>query len=77
MGHLKKKLFLTRKDQNNQSKKIFREDCSKTNSLETRGECYQSSNGVTCARPLKILIKAERVKEVLLMHVWLSRLKPF
>jgi hypothetical protein len=38
-------------------------------------ECHQSSNGVTHARPLKKLIKAERVKEVVLMQVWLSGIK--
>jgi hypothetical protein len=56
-------------------KKFFRWDFSETNSLETRREYCQSSNGVTCARPLKKLIKAERVEEVVLMHVWLSGIK--
>jgi hypothetical protein len=42
--------------------------------LETKGECHKSSNGVTGARPLKIT-KAERIKEIVLMHVWLSGIK--
>jgi hypothetical protein len=39
--------------------------------LDTRGECHQSSNGVT--RPnLSKITKAERIEEVVLMHMWLS-----
>jgi hypothetical protein len=39
--------------------------------LETRVDCCQNSNGVTHARPLKKIIKAKRVEEMVLMHVWL------
>jgi hypothetical protein len=39
-----------------------------------RGKCHQSSNGVTGANLSKIT-KAERVKEMVLMHVWLSGIK--
>jgi hypothetical protein len=31
-------------------------------SWETRGECRQRANEVACARPLKKLVKAKRVK---------------
>jgi hypothetical protein len=40
--------------------------------LETKGECCQSSNGVTGARPLKITKNSE---EMALMRVWLSGIK--
>jgi hypothetical protein len=52
-------------------KKIFRGDCSRTNSLETRGECHQSSSGVTHPRPLK----AKRIEEIVLIYVWLFGIK--
>jgi hypothetical protein len=35
-----------------------------------KGECHQSSNGV-----LSKITKAERTKEMVLMHVWLSGIK--
>jgi hypothetical protein len=38
------------------------------------GECCQSSNEVTCARPSKIT-KAERIEEMVLIHVWLTDIK--
>jgi hypothetical protein len=41
-----------------------------------RGECHQSSNGVTGARPLKNN-QGERIEEMVLMHVWHSGNKPF
>jgi hypothetical protein len=39
------------------------------------GGCCQSSNGITITRPLKKLIKARSVKEVVLMHVRLCGIK--
>jgi hypothetical protein len=53
MEHLKRKLILTRKGQNYQLEKSSEETAQKKNSLEIRGESHQSSDGVTCARPLK------------------------
>jgi hypothetical protein len=44
--------------------------------LETRRECHQSSNGFTGARTLNIT-KAERIEEMVLIHVWPSGIKPF
>jgi hypothetical protein len=38
------------------------------------GECHQSSNGITGARPLRNN-QGERIKEMVLMHVWLSGIK--
>jgi hypothetical protein len=43
--------------------------------LETRGECHQSSNGVTGARPLKNN-QGERIEEMVLTRGYLA-LKPF
>jgi hypothetical protein len=55
-------------------RQILRRNCSETSSLETRGECHQSSNGVTRARPLKIT-NAKRIEEVVLIHVWIAGIK--
>jgi hypothetical protein len=34
--------------------KIFRGDCSETNSLETKGKSCHNPDGVTCARHTKV-----------------------
>jgi hypothetical protein len=39
-------------------------------------QCHQSSNVVTCARPLqKKITKAKRIEEMVLIPVWLSGIK--
>jgi hypothetical protein len=55
-------------------RRIFGGDCLETSILETRGECCQSSNGVTHADLSKIT-KVERIEEVVLIYVWLSGIK--
>jgi hypothetical protein len=62
----RRKLILVAKKQN----KNFSEETAQRHNLETKGEYCQNSNGATRARPLKKLIRPERVKEIALLHVW-------
>jgi hypothetical protein len=48
---------------------IFRRDCSETNSLEKGG------NAVKVLPDRSKITKAERIEEVVLMHVWPSGIK--
>jgi hypothetical protein len=55
-------------------RQIFRRECSEPSSLDTKGEMpskFQWSHWCHLSK----ITKAERVKEMVLMHVWLSGIK--
>jgi hypothetical protein len=55
-------------------RQIFRRDCSETSSLETRGNAIKVQME-SLVPDLSKITKAERTKEMVLMHVWLSGIK--
>jgi hypothetical protein len=75
MGHLTRKLILTRKDQNDQ--------LEKSSDRLLRDKQFRDKEGIlskfkwshSCQTTQKKLIKTERVKEVVFMHVWLCGIK--
>jgi hypothetical protein len=71
MGHLKRKLILTRKDQNYQSEEYSDETPQRQTVWRQGGECHQSSMESLVPDVSKKKNKAKRDK-VVLMHVWLS-----
>jgi hypothetical protein len=55
-------------------RKIFRGDCSETSSLETKGECHKVQME-SLVPDLSKITKAKRIKETVLMHLWLPGVK--
>jgi hypothetical protein len=66
----RRKLILVTKDKNDQLKKVFGEDCSK----EKGRMLLKFKRSHLCETSQKIT-KAERVKELVLMPMWLSGIK--
>jgi hypothetical protein len=57
-------------------KKLFRGDCSETNSLEKRGNAVKVLME-TLVPDLSKITKAKQIEEVVLIHVWISGIKAF
>jgi hypothetical protein len=55
-------------------RQIFKRDCSETSSLETRGEAIKVQME-SLVPDLSKITKAKRIKEMVLMHMWLSGMK--
>jgi hypothetical protein len=73
-GTPRRKLILTKKDKNDQSEK-FSEEIAQRQTVQRQGGNTNKVQMESLVPDLSKIIKAKRVKEVLLRHVWLSDIK--